>query len=253
MRDADARHGPRLVARGEMEKAKYWYAEAAERGDTAAMFHLGWVHDQAIADDAKAAARARIERGSDDDPPASPKVSRGSSGKTNYDLASRWYRMAANRGFAPAMNNFGTLQVRGPDNRGSIYLPHYWRDRDIRNAPTRDLVADRSRAFVMFKWAAKLGNPVGQWNLSVAYTAGIGVTLNAAQAEKWAAWTPPATAMADLDEPTLARTRLLPTTLSASQREAVRTSARTGESVTMSHVLLRRKSSRCYWIASLCR
>lgn len=207
---------------GELEKAEYWYGEAAERGDTAAMFHLAWVYDERYIKVIKSKRRMWIPRWADA-APSTPKVMRRSGGKTDLDLAKQWYQTAANRGFAPAMNNLGAIHIRG------------------RIGPP----VEQSRAFVMFMSAAKAGNPVAHWNLAIAYTAGLGVTPNAAQAAKWQTWTPPARMTPDLKEPTLQRTQLLTMKLSSASRAKMRASVESGEPITMSQEEFTRKPARC--------
>lgn len=215
---------------GDLEKAEHWYHEAAERGDTAAMFHLAWVYDKRYLKAVKSRRSAWVPRWAEA-ALSSPKVVRRSGGKSDLDLAKKWYRAAANRGFAPAMNNLGAINLRGKF-----------------GSP-----ASGSGSFVMFMSAAKAGNPVAHWNLAIAYTAGLGVTPNAAQAEKWQTWTPPAKITADLKEPTLTRTKLLTIKLSTAQRAKIRSSVKTGEAVTMSQEQLTAKPVRCALARSTCR
>lgn len=101
-----------------LDRAAHWYQRAAEAGDPAAMFHLGWIfeargsHDvQAFitalakaqapgADYDRALARetAGQKRPGDDILLGSeePRLSR-----QNFETAAHWYRRAADAGFAP--------------------------------------------------------------------------------------------------------------------------------------------------------
>ncbi len=171
--------------KGDMEKARFWYAQSAERGDPIAMFHLAWTHDQAVLDDADtrylrmAAREEAIERG--EAPPVRP-----ASDKINIDTAKKWYQKSADLGFAPALNNLGKLYMYGVVER-----------------------PDQPRGFDLLMRAARKGNPVARWNVSMSYLSGMGVDMDLAEAAEWRTWTRSDAIKPDLDQPTFSRTKLM--------------------------------------------
>jgi len=170
--------------RGDMEKARFWYGQGADRGDPAAMFHLAWTYDQAVPDDIRtrdkrqAAREQAAARGMP--PPVRPP-----SDKINIDTAKKWYRKSANLGFAPALNNLGELYMYGVVER-----------------------PDQARGFELILAAAQTGNPVARWNVSRSYMSGMGTNLDNAEAASWRTWTRRDANTTDLEEPTFSRTKL---------------------------------------------
>jgi hypothetical protein len=165
--------------KGDMEKARFWYAQPAERGDPIAMFHLAWTYDQAIADDSDTEYdQVAALRGD-------PKPDLPAADKVNLDLAKKWYEKSAGLGFAPALNNLGEIYRYGVGGR-----------------------SDQPRGFQLLMKAARTGNPVARWNVSLSYMSGMGVKVDKAEAAEWRTWTRSAEIMPDLDEPTFSRTKL---------------------------------------------
>ncbi len=171
-----------------LDRAAHWYERAAEAGDPASMFHLGWAYEMRGIRDVQifigTLARVRAP-GADQDQTDEPTLSR-----QNFVSAARWYRHAADAGFAPAMNNLGDLYGQG-------YLGK----------------ADWQEAFKWHLAAAQAGNPVGAFNISLAYRDGRGVARDVAAADKWALWSPVNFKERDLSDPTLGRTRFFGTAL----------------------------------------
>lgn len=192
----------------EMDKAKTWYRRAADHGDAVAMFHLAWVYQEfASKDHAAYLERLAALRSQEFRDPAALAAARERPDEINSELAEGWYRKSAEKGFAPAMNNLGQMLLNGPH-------------RNIDAA---------------FEWhmdAAKAGNPVGSWNVPIAYMAGHGVVGDPVEALKWSTWTPRPDRREDLFEPTLQRTILFGSTLPADRRVLLRAAADVGEPVT---------------------
>jgi TPR repeat protein len=153
-----------LSATGDGERALHWYRQAAEGGDAAAMFHVGWFHEVKVGQAIEAAYLDIVKRAQSGELPeyAEPAASR-----ENREAAENWYRRAADLGFAPAMNNLGGLQMReGTGKR------------------------DPAAAARLFTAAAQAGNPVAGFNLSLMYYSGLGVRWDTAEADRWAEWKP---------------------------------------------------------------
>jgi hypothetical protein len=170
--------------KGDMEKARFWYTQPAERGDPAAMFHLAWTYDQAVPDDFDTRYNRKIER-REAAARGAPQPGIPASEKADIEMAKKWYEKSADRGFAPAMNNLGEIYRYGIGGRG-----------------------DQPLGFDLLMKAARTGNPVARLNVSLSYLAGMGVEMDGAEAAKWRTWTRSAKIMPDLDEPTFSRTKL---------------------------------------------
>lgn len=184
--------GHTWAAKGDLDRAREWYARVAAAGAPDAMFHLAWSYQQAGYDDIR-----QNPGGSSDDPDPIAEPPRRTNFKTAYD----WYRKAADRDFAPAMNNLGELAASGL--LGEQDLP---------------------QAFSWYLAAARAGNPVGAMNVSLAYRIGQGVIADQAEAQRWANFVP-AIDSPDLADFTLARTTLHGSTLEAAVRSAIRNAA----------------------------
>jgi hypothetical protein len=216
--------------RGNLEKARVWYARAAEAGDVAAMFHLGWVYQQT----AEAELRGDTEGRAAIAGLASPDVlsafvkhveaqaqpgrrldiltQLGFSGPAggfaeHALLAAAWYRLAAEFGFAPAMNNLGELYRHG-------------------------LIGDdKAAARDWFVAAASAGNPSGYWNAWVAFSSG--PERDPAQLAKWSRWVGQPGSAPDLLEPTFGRTTVFGRPLPPEERAAYRQAAAAGTPMTI--------------------
>ncbi len=194
--------------KGDLKRASLWYQQAAIAGDRAAMFHLAWIYEQAGRDEIQATLRRIAEHrraGSSAGP--EPAMTFG-----DFLTAERWYRKAAEQGFAPAMNNLGQLYLHGLTGR-----------RDAREA---------------FRWhlaAAKLGNYPGSLNVAMAYRSGDGVAANPVEADRWSTWTAP-NAVDDnsgIGELTLSRSRVFGNTMPPRERAGVRIAAERREPLTL--------------------
>lgn len=113
--------------------------------------------------------------------------------------------MAAQEGFAPAMNNLGQIYYFG------IGTP-----------------VDKAKAFKWHLAAAKAGNPVAALNVSSAYLRGDGVEQSIVEAEKWAKLDFSHTNNGDLESPTIERTLLLGNSLSEAEISSMRKAAEQG-------------------------
>lgn len=200
-----------------LDQAERWYLEAAQQGDVVAMFHLGWIQESRAIDATKgfvSAMNGHLEGAADgvlDDAYRLMTAAPDRAIATNRDRAIEWYRKAADKGFAPAMNNLG-----------QIYLLGIGAEPDMAEA---------------LKWhlaAARAGNPIGAWNVAVAYSAGHGVDRNAAQSEQWARWMPTNVDARDMAAPTLERTTLFGSPLPPEELKLLRTSWKAGASVKLS-------------------
>jgi TPR repeat protein len=194
------------------DRAEEWYRRGAVNGDAGAMFHLAWIYEQAAfkrvmkkaaeieacfeavttpkIDDATALLYLRNEAFAEQldalllaKARELEKCFEFEAGPEFYAL--HWYRRAAEKGFAPAMNNLGQLYVGG--------------FRGLRNPDA---------AFPWLLAGAKAGNFVAAMNVGMAYRSGIGVKADITEAEKWSTWNPASSNRADLLEPTLQRTHL---------------------------------------------
>jgi TPR repeat protein len=199
---------------GRIERAGSWYERAADEGDAAAMFHLAWIHQERARREREDNFRRMAERSDSEASSASPAVARAPDpGEAESELAEDWYRKSAEKGYAPAMNNLGQLLLNGP----------------------------HQNVDAAFEWhmdAARAGNPVGCWNVSIAYMAGHGVARDRDEAIRWSTWTPNQGSHDDLGEPTLQRTILFGSTLAPERRSLLRAAAAVGEPVTFTLVPL---------------
>jgi len=202
--------------RDNLPRARIWYGRAAEHGDAAAMFHLAWVYEQMILYDFRKSLWRWVKS---EDSNLSREIEsieerlnvKYSDSRESYiALAEYWYRLSADKGFAPSMNNLGQLYATSPLGR-----------------------RDQEAAFRWHMAAAQAGNPVGAMNISVAYMYGDGVTPNVMEAKKWAMWTPTSGLAADLTEPTFERTKFFGSVVPADARAFYRAKARVGEPVNL--------------------
>jgi TPR repeat protein len=232
---------------GWLGRAITWYERAAAgSGDPIAYFHLGWLYEHrgqtsvvprmldynksleaATARDQarlKALVDGRIKKAIDaGKSPADVKITDADLGeleapkipepklRDDFERAEAAYRKAAERGFAPAMNNLGQIYLNGVF--GS---------------------ARRGEGVPWLVRAAEAGNPVGSINLSLVYTDGMTVPRDLAQAERWSHWTDKVTDPRDLASPTLEHTNMvLAGTLDRPLVAAIRAKAKTKEELTV--------------------
>lgn len=127
---------------------------------------------------------------------------------SDLELARIWYERSARHGFAPSMNNLGQMFQTG-----------------------RGPYEDYDTAFGWHLAAARAGNPVGRLNVAISILTGKGAAVDPFEASKWTTWLPRAERADDLLEPTLGRTRLLGSSLPASERELLRAAAEAGTPV----------------------
>lgn len=129
----------------------------------------------------------------------------------NFKTAMGWYRNAADRGFAPAMNNLGQMYLQGMG--------------------TNQNFKEALRWHVM---AAQANNPVAAWNASVAYVTGQGVERGNTEQKNWSSWNAAKFNKADLQSPILERTIFFGSYLDSEQLNLIREVARGGSSITIS-------------------
>jgi hypothetical protein len=232
---------------GWLGRAIHWYERAAAGSDDpVAYFHLGWLYEHrgqtsvvprlldynkkleaaAARDQArlKALVEGRIKKAVDSRKSlADVKITDADLKELDaakipepelhddFDRAEAAYRKAAERGFAPAMNNLGQILLSGAF--GS---------------------ARRGEGVPWLIRAAEAGNPVGSINLSLVYTDGMTVPRDLAQAERWSHWTDKITDRRDLASPTLERTNMvLAGTLDRPLVAAIRAKAKTKQELTV--------------------
>lgn len=218
--------------RGNLDDAEKWYLRAAEAGDAASMFHLGWAYQQeAVADMRRGQTQGTAALAALANPEALKKLAQriedqhkagvhpdiraligfpdsATAGIAEHAvLAAVWYRMAAERGFAPAMNNLGELYRHGL------------------------IGEDQAAARDWFVAAARAGNPLGYWNAWIAYSSG--PERDPAELAKWSSWTAPPGIAADLAEPTFGRTTRFGVPMPPDERAAYRQAALTGAPMTI--------------------
>jgi hypothetical protein len=186
--------------KGDLARAEFWYARAAEGGDAAAMFHLAWVYEKAGEADRRAAMSAAADAARAGVPMQGPAAG-DQMPQGNFFRAADWYRKAAEKGFAPAMNNLGELYLAGAG------VPQ-----------------DPAAAFYWHLAGARAGNPVAAINTAVDFGMGRGVGADLAEAEKWRRLTkkPAAT---DLDDLTLERTKMFGAGVPSRERALLRAAA----------------------------
>jgi hypothetical protein len=197
-------------AQGSLARAEYWYGRSAEQGDPSAMFALGWLNEMRAIGQFKALVEAQrlkfgaktLDGGPDD-------VSLREIADTRSE-AEQWYRKSADKGFAPAMNNLGELYQLGIDGH-----------------------SDPGQAFNWYMAAARAGNPVGAWNLAIAYMRGYGVDRDDTKAKQWLTWSPSTGSPRDLLWPILERTKLFGSDIPADRLALIRAAARAGSPVTL--------------------
>jgi len=198
-----------------LARAAIWYDRAAQAGDPFAMFHLAWVYERAGDRDFKMTVRQAADNNRmnafHDGPDLSPALA--TSG--NFKLAAEWYRKAADKGFAPAMNNLAEL-----------YLSGRLGERNLQQA---------------FNWhlaGARAGNPVAAMNLVLTYKTGMGVPRDPAEAAKWASFMP-ADDAANASDMTLSRTNVYGSPIAPQQVAVLRASAKQHLPVQMDYAPLK--------------
>jgi len=195
--------------RDNLDRAAGWYERAARDGqDEASMFHLAWTYEQSgirnIVPTMLAAEKAAEQAAANNAPiPDRP------NGLEPFARAEEWYRKSAEKGFAPAKNNLGQLYLTG--------MLHS---------------ASREEGFRLCMEAARTGNPVAAMNVALAYSDGMGVTRDLAEATRWGTWSAKDYDPRDLQEPTLSRTHLFGTELPPEIRASIRASVESGRPLT---------------------
>lgn len=217
--------------RGNLEKASGWYARAAEAGDVAAMFHLGWVYQQtaeaelrhgdvqgreAIAGLARPDVLDAFVKHVEEQAKSGRRIDilnlLGFSGPAggfseHALLAVAWYRLAAEFGFAPAMNNLGDMYRLGLVGENQI--------------AARD----------WFVAAASAGNPAGYWNAWIAFSSG--PLRDETQLARWSSWVGKSSDAPDLVEPTFGRTTIFGKPMPREERTYYRTAAAASTPITI--------------------
>jgi hypothetical protein len=188
--------------KGETERALHWYRKGAEAGDAMSMFHYAWMIEQQALDRFRAGAFEQAAQGKQAQLP--------SDLRAQLDNATAWYRKSADKGFAPAMNNLGQALARGA------------------TGPRNPQAAAHQ-----YRLAAQAGNPIAGFNLALAHLSGDGVAQSMSEAEKWMEWSPARKFnAADLQPPTLERTRFKGGMIVERMRQQIRDVADAGAPAT---------------------
>lgn len=190
---------------GWLDRSIAWYARAAAEGDdTESYFHLGWAYEQRgyrqvvpktlaqrktqehVTAKMQADLNARFDAGllNTIDVRQMPEAPEPNV-REDFELAAAAYRKAADRGFAPAMNNLGQMYIGGV----------------FGSARRQD-----GAAFIIS--AAEAGNPFGAINATLIYTAGMGVQRDDGEATRWGQWNGEGVNARDLVYPTLEHSRM---------------------------------------------
>lgn len=123
----------------------------------------------------------------------------GRGGAKDYARAAKWYRQAADQGYAPAQNNLGWLYLEGgwgvsKDEAEALNWMHKAADQGYAIAQAnlawvyeggRGVNQDEARAYTWKRKAAESGYAPGEYNLGVAFERGDGVPKDEAQAAAW--------------------------------------------------------------------
>ena len=206
---------PGVVA-GDVEDCKNYYlaedynrafpacSRAAEQGDTAAQFRLGWMYDNgagAPENDREAAKWYRLaaEQGE-----ASAQNNLGWMYANGYGVpendreAAKWYKLAAEQGMAQAQFNLGWMYDKGegvPKNdREAVKWYKLAAEQGYANAQSNlgrmyvngyGVPKNDREAVKWIRLAAEQGFATPQYNLGVMYDNGYGVPENDREAVKW--------------------------------------------------------------------
>ena len=127
----------------DMSAAASWLLKAAEQGDLWSQYHLGDLYRRGLIGDF-------------------PDVPDSLKRDLRYQEAFKWYRAAAEQGYAPAQNCLGEAYYDG-----------------------RGVVKDYSEAIKWFRQAAGKGLAEAQYNMGRVYGYGYGVKQDFAEAFKW--------------------------------------------------------------------
>lgn len=193
--------------KGDLERATLWYARAAQKHHPAALFHLAWAVEQG----GYAQLHEFIGQAADTNNGFGSEIDLGTprAGRDNFEAAEKLYRMSANEGFAPAMNNLADLYLSGVAGEGRA-----------------------EEAFKLHSAAAKAGNPVASLNLSLDYKIGRGVAADSGAAAKYATVTPQS-GSPDLGTLTLGRTTFGGTAIDPHMVAMIRAAAEHHEPLTV--------------------
>jgi hypothetical protein len=180
-----------------MRRAHQWYARAGNYGDVPSKFHAGWTCEKLALDEVTRVVRASIK---------GEEVA--SKSRQYAEYAAAWYKQAADKGFAPAMNNLAELYLSGMTGRH-----------------------DNEEIFRLHLAAAEAGNFTAAANVQIDYLDGRGVARDPAKAEQWAVWTPKH-GLDDIAEPTFGRTNMFGEPIPAERRAFIRAAAEQNVPVT---------------------
>ncbi len=201
--------------KGNLDRAMIWYARAAQGHHPAALFHLAWILEQDGIAELKGVLRDLGDPNSILAEMIDTQNNPGALGNARFDAAEKLYRMAADQGFAPAMNNLAELYVSG------LVGPHR-----------------EEEAFRLHLAAARARNPIAAMNVSFDYLIGRGVAADPAEAQKWATISPRSDSP-DLGMLTMARTRLQGNAADPRVIAAIRVAAERHEPVTIDYKPMR--------------
>src|SRR5690606_21958657 len=109
-------------------------------------------------------------------------------------LALRWYRMAAERGYAPSQSSLGRMLLAGADaTEGLAWLekglaqkePLAQREVGLLHLEGKGVARDETRAAQLLRAAAEQGDGEAQYRLALLYGAGRGVPKDESAGLEW--------------------------------------------------------------------
>lgn len=193
-----------LVARRRLEQEFEHLKQAAEGGDTQAMFRIAYRYEQGlgtVASEADAQAwylRGAAAGNADAMTNLAFRFQTGRGVTKDYAQAAEWYRKAADLGNTTAMNNLAALYLNGSgvakDPEAAVRLFEASAAGGYADAAAnlgfnyalgRALSRDDGRALEWYRKAAELGSPRGMYGLGIFYANGRAVARDDEEALRW--------------------------------------------------------------------
>lgn len=121
------------AAPGSAEAVK-WYRRAAEQGNAAAQFNLGWMYDdgRGVPEDHAEAVKWYRRAAKQGNAPAQHNLGamyeRGQGVREDHAEALKWYRRAAEQGNASSQFNLGLMYAKGRGVSGDFVAAYMWLD-----------------------------------------------------------------------------------------------------------------------------
>ena len=123
---------------------------------------------------------------------------KGYEGKQSYEEALRWWKQAAERGYAVSMNNIGLAYANGDGVAVDMKQAFDWwfKSAMLGNAWAMNSVGDcyetgegvgqdYAQALTWYRTAAEHGDAMARYNVAAMYEAGRGVDADLAEAARW--------------------------------------------------------------------